>query len=313
MYKLNLPPVLTLLLFGLLVLNSCKKDTSTTANNGTSAADSNTFSAAIDGLSSDASAAAGQVSGFAGKTANWAPVLACLNAVADSGNGQTITISYNGAASCDGLYRSGTVTVTLAGGTLWSNAGSQLNVTITNMKITTLLGSSYTLNGTYTITNETGGLAWEIVAGVTQNATARHKVTSSNVSITFSDGTQRTWNVNRSTSYTSVVSGSKNTITVSIFSENPTNAGQDTWGTNRYGQSFTTTIADTISSNNNLNCEYRPFTGQYVYHLGSVYATITFGTNSAGASEGSPTTCAPGFYLTYTNGTANEAEFIAYW
>jgi hypothetical protein len=172
--------------------------------------------------------------------------------------------------------------------------------------VSTLSGITYTISGTYAVTNVTGGLAWEIIAGLQTNTICTHHLTATGVNITFPGGSQRTWNVDR---YTTVRSAGS-TVTVLIYAGS---SGQDTQGENRFGQSFTTTISDTIASDNDLLCLYRPYSGKYVYQSGSTSASILFGTNSSGTPDGGPASCGLGYYLTYSNGRRTVSEFIAYW
>jgi hypothetical protein len=310
----NLLITLSLCLFiaGAISLNSCSK-AGETADDSVSAKDNNSISNAINATSDDAAAAAGQVKSFSGKTDGWwnSAVLCGVTLVDTVGAGPgKISITYDGSTTCNGVIRSGTITVQNNSGIRWNTAGSQLTITITNLKVTDprTLGS-FTINGTHTITNKTGGLAWEVVAQlVPSGTTVTHRNQSSNMTITFADGSQRSWNVDRDRSWN--LTGS--TVTVTLSSENTNN--EDSWGTNRYGTAFTNQITENISANNNnLSCIWRPYTGKIVHKIANRAVTVTFGTDASGTPMGSPTTCADGYYITYTRGNKTAYAFVPYW
>jgi hypothetical protein len=94
--------------------------------------------------------------------------------------------------------------------------------------------------------------------------------------------------------------------------------GEDSWGTNRYGEQFNTNIPTAIMANDHdIACYWRPYQGKYVYNVPSRSATasVVFGTNSSGTSVGTASTCAPGYYLTYTLSTYNYTLnlYLPYW
>jgi hypothetical protein len=255
------------------------------------------------------------VIGIAGKRnssgAGW--YMLCGATAVDTGNGKQVTINYDGTTICNGLTRTGTVTITLTSGATWQTQGAVLNVAISNVKVTnTVTGNSLTLNGTHTITNETGGLAWEMFLPTPVGTTVKHRDKSSNMSVTFSDGSTGSWSVDRTRIWTLGTNGGVN---FEVTSENTGN--EDTWGTNRYGEQFNTTIGTPIQADNNSNCPWRPYVGLYTYNVPSrsASASILFGTNGSGASVGTATTCAPGYYLTYTLSTYNYTLhlFEYYW
>jgi len=200
-------------------------------------------------------------------------------------------------------------------------AGAVITVNYDNLKIAEVLsGYTYTLNGTHTITNETGGLAWQVIAGLaptvlTPATTVTHRIQSSNMNITFPNGiSQRNWTVDRTRSWSS--NGS--TITVSL-SASPQSGGNTTeTGTNRFGDQFTNSITSPIMANNS-SCElWRPYTGTWTHAVASRSATIKFGTNSTGQQIGTASYCPPigtsyGFFINYTNGNTMLTRFVSYW
>ena len=305
-----------LLVMGLvgLTLTSCRKAaTATASDDSQSSKDVNSVSNAINATADDAANAAGQVKSFSGKTEShwWSSAVLCGATTVDTGTpgNHVITITYDGTTTCNGVIRSGTVTISNAGGVLWNQAGAQLTINMNNLHITDpVTSAAYIINGTHTITNETGGLAWQVIAGTAlANTTVSHRNTSSNMTITFADGTQRSWTEDRTRSW----SNANGHITVSVYSEAAGNVSET--GTNRYGQSFTNIIMDTISANNNASCTWKPYIGKWEHQVGTRSATVVFGTNAGGTQIGTPTTCGLGYYITYTDGSRTLQRFVAYW
>ncbi len=315
MMKLISKAPLVLIVALVMMLNACKKDKEAVkANDSISAQDDATVASAMDASSDDAAAAAGQVSGFSGKTEGWwHSAVLCGSTAVDTGNGHSITITYDGGQTCKGLRRSGSITVALTNGTHWSDMGATLSVTFNSLKVTDVnSGSEFTLSGTHSVVNETGGLAWMIIAGLSRNTTVSHRTQTHNMSVTFSDGTQRSWMIDRTVSWNSSDASGRNIITLSVYSEN---AGHvDITGTNRFGETFVNSIPITIAANNyNLLCWWMPYQGQYIHQTGSRTTTVTFGTDSHGNAMGSPTECSDGYYITYTENGQTVSKFVRYW
>jgi hypothetical protein len=312
MKNLLLAVSLCLAIGTIITIDSCKK-TSSSEDDSVSATDAITVMGTMNLTGDDAGSAAGQAVSFTGKTEGTYQS-SCVSAI-DSSVAGKLTITYNGTNSCFGLTRSGTVTVTLANGTTqWQAVGAQLTVTYNALKVTDANGHTFTLNGTHTITNVTGGLAWQIGYGLVTNDSAIHRNQSSNMSITFPNGSQRTWTtIDRTRKTVSVYSGGVNTITLTDYSQNT--GGVAASGTNRFGNTFTSTIATPIVSNNyNLSCIYEPYQGVVQHAVGNRTATITYGTNSSGGAQGTPTVCGSGFYIQYenSNGQAATPIFVLY-
>jgi hypothetical protein len=180
---------------------------------------------------------------------------------------KTVVITYTGT-TCDGSRnRSGSITVQLTSGNRWKDVGAVLTFTYTNFKVTTVsTGKSTTLNGVHTITNVTGGIVNHI--GLNTNPTTiTRKIRATNMSITFDDGTVRSWSAARKRTWT----GSTGVVTsLSIEGDTILSGVSNTevWGTNRAGNAFTTVVNTPLVVN----------------------STITFGTDASGniVSSGCP-------------------------
>jgi len=299
-----------------LTLTSCRKASNAAlSDQSQSTKDVNSVNNAVNATADDAANAAGQVKSFSGKTNSgwWNSAVLCGASTVDTGTPghHLITITYDGTTVCNGVVRSGTVTVANNTGTPWSQMGAELTITITNLHVTDqVTGGSYTINGTHTITNETGGLAWEILAGTAPaNTTVTHRNISSNMTVTFADGSQREWTVDRTRRWSNV----SGYVTVSVYAEGAGNVTET--GTNRYGESFTNKITSPIEACNQ-GCAWRPHTGQWEHDIAGRSAVVAFGDNASGVHIGTPTTpCGTnyGYYITYSNGTNTWPRFVSYW
>jgi hypothetical protein len=195
-------------------------------------------------------------------------------------NPHTLTISYNGS-NCSGTRtRTGTVVVSWAAGTHWKDQGATVTVSIQNLKITRIRdGKSITINGTHLYTNVSGGS----LANLSKGTPITHTITSDDMSITFDNGSKRTWHVARQRVYSysdGVV------ITTSGLHTDGTNTGISEWGTNRFGNSFATQISQPLVVAQ--SCLFRITSGQVVVIRPEVTTTITFGLDSTGAATGCP-------------------------
>ena len=215
-----------------------------------------------------------------------------------------ITITYNGA-DCGGFSsRSGNIVISMAAGVRWKNAGAQINLTFNNFKIVrTRDQKSITLNGTHTLTNVSGGLLRDLLGG---RASVVHTITSSNMSIKFDNNTQRSWQVAQKRVYTLANGG---TITITGTHTDGTQTNISEWGTDRFGQPFTTAITEPLIIS--ANCLFRLTSGQVQHKRLAASATATFGLDK----NGNPTSCpaSGSFYykLAWTGPGGNTYTFIA--
>jgi hypothetical protein len=197
-------------------------------------------------------------------------------------NPRTITITYNGSNCLLTRVRTGSVVISISKGTRWSQAGTMVTVTFTNLKIVRVLdGKSITLNGTHTYTNVSGGSLLSLNANSTTPIV--HTITSSDMSITFDNGSKRSWSIARQRSFT--YSGGV------VISETGMHAdgnmtGISEWGTNRFGNSFETQIAQALVVSQ--SCAWQMTGGQVVLTNAAGSITVTFGLNSTGQQTSCP-------------------------
>ena len=217
-------------------------------------------------------------------------------------NPRTITITYSGA-SCAGANRTrtGSVVLSFTPDFRWATAGAHFTITYNNLKVTRLVDNkSITINGTKTITNVSGGK----LVNLASLGTITHTVKSDAMSVTFDNGSQRSWQVARQRTFTY-----DNGVVISVTGIAPATVGTGVaeWGTNRFGRDFKTAILQPLVVRQ--NCDFRLVSGQ-VQHTGFfVTTTATFGLNAAG----DPVTCPVGAYyykITWTGVNGQSHTYI---
>jgi hypothetical protein len=198
-------------------------------------------------------------------------------------NPHTITITYNGTNCSGNRTRTGVVVISIAAGVHWKDQGATVTVSIQNLKITRLLDNkSITFNGTKLYTNVSGGSFTQLYLGAISSIT--HTVTSSNMSITFDNGTQRTWNIARQRVYT--YSNGVATISETGTHTDGAVTGITEWGTNRFGNTFETVISQPLTVSSGCSWQLTGGTASLINAAG--ITTITFGLDATGNPTGCP-------------------------
>lgn len=276
------PTVIILMLAFGLVFTGCKKNSSTPLSNSGNesttqlANDQVTIQAAQDESENDINMI---LSGGMGQLKNsdrW-PCHATIDSTSLSNNDTIIYyITYNGANCPGNRTRTGHLEIKKKIGTRWWQAGATVIVTFIDFKITRVsTGKSITLNGTRTYENVTGGLLFEL--GTTNITSITHKTWGS-MSVTFDDGTVRTWAVARQDVFT----GSLGQLVIAVDGFESTGNYNNLvyWGTNRNGEQFYIQINQTVI--HRQACEWDPCAGIEVISIPNLNkgATLTFGYNN---------------------------------
>jgi hypothetical protein len=270
---------------------ACKKEkspenTTTTEDMAAHSDDESQFSTELDAIINESNIALESEVSFSGRLSSQSQEIFCdANAVIDTvSNPRTITITYNGNNCIPTRTRTGSIVISMAQGVKWKNAGASVSVSFQNVKITrTRDNKSITLNGTQTFTNVSGGL----LANLWQVNTITHRISSSNLSISFNDGSQRSWQVDKQRVFT--YDNGYVITTTGLHTEGAT-TGIAEWGTNRLGNSFTTAITTPLIIRE--ECGFRLTEGAVQHKTNLFTATVTFGLDV----DGNPTTCPAGNY-----------------
>ena len=279
-----------------LFFTSCKKDKATSESTDDATElqvqsdDQARFSGETDAADDDANTALETYGGsYVGARPMSPYPLRCDAAVTVDtvSNPRTITITYTG--TCLGnRTRTGSVVLSFAPGFRWATAGSYYSITFNDLKITRLSDNkSITINGSKTITNVSGG---KLINLATRTEPIVHTVTSDGMTVTFDNGTQRSWKIARIRTFTY-----DNGIVISVRGIAPALVGTGVaeWGINRFGHEFKNAILEPLVVKQ--SCDFRLVRGT-IQHTGFfVTTTTTFGLDAAGDPV---TSCPVGpFYL----------------
>jgi hypothetical protein len=208
-----------------------------------------------------------------------------------------IFFNFDGTTPCftPSKTRGGQIKAQLTAGNRWSDQGAELTLTFINFKVTRLFDNkSVTINGVKKMTNINGNNWFLFITGA-QNLKYRER--AMNVNVAFDNGSTATWNSARTTEYN--YNPSNQVITFKANGDT-TLAGKtnvDSWGINRFNQTFSTQYSKPWVSNS--YCDFgRPISGEFTHTVAAANFTFTLGVNQ----QGNPTTlqCAYGVKVSWT-------------
>ncbi len=232
------------------------------------------------------------------------PICDATVAVDLLGNPQTITITYDGAGCLGNRSREGVIVLSAPQGMQWKNAGASVKITFKDFKIIrTSDKKSITINGEQTYTNTSGGLLLNLASP----ESVTHTITSSGLSVTFNNGSKRSWQVAQQRVFTY-----DNGIVIAVLGTHTENNNTQValWGANRFGAAFTSAITDPLVIRQ--DCNFRITGGTIKHTVGTVTATAAFGLDASG----NPVSCPSGNYyykLVWTGPYGNSVTaMVAY-
>jgi hypothetical protein len=280
--------------------SSCKKENKTEVDTTTQvkvqADDEARFTSETDAVADDANAAVENEGGsYAGESPIGPRLLFACDAtiIVDTANTQkTITITYNG--NCLGnRTRTGSIAVSFNSDFRWGRAGASYTVTFNQLKITRGSDSkSIILNGSKTITNVSGGKLRNLA---TRGSAIVHEVHGENMSVTFDDGTQRSWKIAKKRTFT--YDGG---VVLKVAGIRTPDDKVAEWGVNRFNNDFTSAIIEPLTIKQ--SCGFRLVSGQ-IKHVSLFTTVTTFGLDASGNAVACP---GPFYYKvewTAANGT----------
>src|SRR5688572_15653187 len=184
----------SVLLGALVSLASCKKDNNNVDYStafATTSEDNARFGNGMDAIDNEINELIDVSLGFNSR-AN--PLCNATVVYDTTGPAKTATITFNGL-NCAGTHdRQGVVVISIPQGVHWEDAGAVMTVTSTNLNITRVSDSKHiVINGSRNITNITGGL----LVDLSSLGTIEHDIASNGITITFDDGTNRSWQLAR--------------------------------------------------------------------------------------------------------------------
>lgn len=269
--------------------------------------DSNNFKAESDQADNDVNNTINEIPAF-GRGAGVLSSPLCGVTIDSSQLAQKILFfNFDGITPCfsPSRTRSGQIKVQLTNGNNWHMAGSVLTLTYNNFKITRLSDNkSIMFNGTKTLTNVNGHNWLTFLAGT---STFKYRSRAYDVNVTYNDGSTAVWNQTCITEWLYTPTGNHApylTFTSNGDSTVNSYSNSSMWGTNRYGEAFTTYYTTPIVSNTYCGL-WRPNTGELIHHVNTSDFALTLGVDQSG----NPTTldCAYGFKVSWTsNGNSNS-------
>jgi hypothetical protein len=287
---------------------SCKKDDAVTDANesATHSDDQARVANESDAVANDANAAIETFVAFQGRETGELNTLTlpCDATVAldSTATDRRITITYNGNNCSFTRTRTGVVVLTMPLTQRWVDQNAVLTITIQNLKVTRLSDSkSITINGVHQITNVTGGRLLNLSA----LGAIVHDINSPGLSVTFDNGSQRTWQIAKRRTFTY---NNGIVITTTGRHTDGTTTGISEWGTNRFGNAFTTVITQPLIIRQ--DCSFRLTAGEVSHRGLAATIVVTFGLDAAG----NPTTCPTGvFYYKLVWTGANSIVRTVIW
>lgn len=283
---------------------SCKKDSSTAdpaSEASIQADDQSLFSTQVDAVANDVDASL-ESSGtlITGKTTG----AVCDATVTVDSSTRTVTITYDGTTSCHPAYsRTGKIIISIPSGVHWKDVGAVVTVTYDSLKITRTRDSkSMLINGMHSVTNVKGGLLRDLA---TLGTSIVHSIESSGMTITFDDGTTRTWQVSRKREFTysgGVVISTRGTHTAGTMTD------ISEWGTNRKGRVFTCEITTPLVIRQ--DCDYRMVSGVTLHTNPLFTAETTYGLDATGAATGCPGSTGTYYFKVVLTGAAGTSKTI---
>ncbi len=265
---------------------SCKKTDTTNNNNDdliTHSDDQARVAEETDEVANDANAVIDGYNEFSGR-----PPLGTVNNIVCHGTVvldstdllRRLTITYNGVNCFGNRIRVGVVVLTMPLGTRWRDVGAVLTVDVRNLRITRVRDNrSITINGINTYTNVNGGLLRDL----STLGTIIHEIASPGITVSFDNGSQRSWQIGRRRVFTY-----DNGIVITTTGTHTDGAttGISEWGVNRFGNSFVTAITAPMVIRQ--DCDFRLVSGQVTHERLLANVVATFGLDATGVATSCP-------------------------
>lgn len=300
-----------------LSLAACKKDDDTKAEEPnqqlvTQAEDNNELKSEGDQANTDVTDAMENYSTINGRMNTTKVICGCS---IDSIGEKTIRLAYDGTTPCGNPSRTrgGTITFQLVQGNRWSQQGAKLNITLNNYKVTRLSDQkSWTFNGTKTLTN-VRGTNWLAFLARTDSLLYRERSSNMVCNIAKDNNTATvTYNIARTTTWKSVQATNRSFIQFAAMGDTTIDGltNVDTWGTGRFGSSFTNQFLERLLSD--TYCQlWRPRGGKVQHKSPGGSITLTYGVNEQGLKD--TRDCAYGWKVNWdlSNGAQGE-KVISY-
>jgi len=273
--------------------------------------DGNRYKSASDEANDDADAAVNSVVSFGrGIKSPAASISSMCGFTIDSSlaNQKILTLVFDSTTYCwsPSRIRAGKIKVQLTQGNHWGDAGSVLTITYMNYRVIYFPNNQpyhLVFNGVKTYEN-VSGVPIDFWLG---NAPIIYKERANNILVDFNNGAgQSVWNSARRITWTYP---QMTHLTFSVIGDTTFNgySSVDSWGTNRYSQSFVTYYNTALVTNTHCAL-WRPMQGELVHHVNNNDYVLNFGVRP----DGGPRTddCGYGWKITWTPQGGNQTFIV---
>ncbi|MDB4678295.1 hypothetical protein OAE93_01050 [bacterium] len=281
--------------------------------------DYNNYKSELESLDNDLDNAIKDIDGF-GKTGGTSGIASsplCGVTIDCTQVSQGILIfNFDGVTPCfsPSRTRSGAVQVELINGTSWAEAGAVMKQTFIDYKVTVLSNSrSIQVNGIKTLKNVNGHDWWGWIQG---NIDHTYQSRAFNVDVVFDNGQTAVWNHARTSTISWNPNGADSAVpnahlAYSVNGDTTLNGvpTMDSWGTNRFGDAFTTRYEEEITSNTYCGL-WRFSTGRLVHEVASDDFTLELGVDQNGNQAS--TACAYGYEVSWNIGNNSNSVVLSY-
>lgn len=281
--------------------------------------DDNFYKSESDQVNSDVNNSLSEISAF-GRVSSEASILSdpLCGVIIDSSQIASKILIYNfdGVTPCfsPSRTRSGQIKVQLTTGSKWSDAGSILTLTYINFKVTRLRDNkSIMFNGVKTLKNINGN---DWLGFLASTVTLKYQERAFNIAVTFDNNVSATWNSARITQWNFIHANANPNISINHIafsaSGDTTLNGQsntDSWGVNRFGDSFVTHYNSPLVSNTYCGL-WRFNSGELVHNVNTNNFTLTLGVDQGG--NPTPYTCAYGFKVSWSINNNSNSVVLSY-
>ena len=223
-----------------------------------------------------------------------------------------LTLVYDSTTYCSSRIRAGKIKIQLTRGAYWGEVNSQLTFTYMDFRVIYFINNQphqVVFNGVKTLDNLDGNDWLSFLAG----SPLHYRERALNISVNYDNGAATaTWNSARLTQW-NYSTAHLGTLTFTASGDSSVNgySSVDSWGTNRFGQTFTTNYNSSLVSNSYCGL-WKPISGELTHHVNGHDFIFTLGVNP----DGSPRTgdCGYGLKVTWTpDGGSSTSVVFAYW
>lgn len=297
-------------------LSACKKDKTegpesvqADANSLKLAEDNNDLKAEGDQSNTDVTDALENFSTINGRIASTEANKIVCGCSIDSIGAKTIRLTYDGITPCGSpsRTRSGKITAQLIQGNKWADQGAILKISFDQYTVTRLKDNvSWTFVGEKFYSN-VNGTNW--VRFLLSQDTLLFRERAKDMLILHGSGATTTYNIARTTSWKKVKESNRDFIQLAANGDTSINGltNVDTWGTSRFGKSFTNQYLSRWVSD--TYCQlWRPRAGEIQHRSDGNTVNLKMGVNQIG--EPSTLDCAYGWKLTWNLANGNSGSKI---